>query len=409
VVFKLLKILGIAWLNFRKDHCLVRASGLAFTSFIALVPFITLTLSFLSLFGVFEPLIGSAQQFIVTILLPTKQQATLDFISQFLENAKTVGYVGLFSFIFVAVFLINNIVTNVNAVWGTNYTGRFVSRLSVYITIPLFTALILGVTVSLIGWIQPLLSQIMVDDVEILSGFAASVLPELIVLLTLFLLFFLIPYTRVNAKSALLGAVMGVVFWEISKFIFVFAINSVISFSVIYGSIAVLLIFMIWLYIAWGVFLFAFEVTYVHQYGTYDWAGKISLEMPPKERLLLGLKVFFHIVGANEENRKPPDTGAVLLRFPADGFGVTHFLQVLKQNGFVRQVGGKHSGYIPTRSLSEISARDLLRVLLGYPENFDGRAPADGLNAIINTFSAGGLETLADTSVLDIMETIKTD
>ena len=218
VVYKLLKILGIAWLHFRKDHCLVRASGLAFTSFIALVPFVALTFSFLSLFGAFEPLIGNARQFLFDILVPTKQQATLVFR-------------------------------------GTHYTGRFLSRLSIYVTVPLFVALILGVTVSLVGWVQPLLSRIRVDDVEILSGFVIAVLP----------------------------------------------------------------IFMIWLYIVWGVFLYALEITYVHQYGTYSWAGQISLEMPPKDRLLMGLKVFFYIAEAKEEKRKPPDNGAVLRKYYSGG------------------------------------------------------------------------------------------
>ena len=406
-VYGLLKILGIAWLHFRRDHCLVRASGLAFTSFIALVPFSALTFSLLSMFGAFEPLMGSAQQFLITILVPTKQQAIFDFIGGFLENAKTVGYVGLFSFVIVAVFLINNIVTNVNAVWGTHYTGRFLSRLSIYITIPLFVALILGVTVSLVGWFQPLLSRVRVDDVEILSGLVITILPEIIVLVTLFFLFLFTPYTRVQVKSALLGAVMGLVFWEISKRIFVFAINSVISISVIYGSIAVLPIFMIWLYIAWGVFLYALEVTYVHQYGSYNWAGQISLEMPPKDRLLMGLRVFFYIAEAKEENRKPPDNGAVLRKFYSGGSGITHFLRILKQNGFIRKAGGKYSGYVPVKPVAEVSAGDLFRMLLGYPEYFDDLFQTGELESLVCSFSSAGLGTLDGTSVLNIMESVK--
>jgi len=400
-IYRYFRVLGYSWLQFRKDHCLVRASGLAFTSFIALVPFAALIFSLLSMFGAFEPVVGQAEEFLFTVLLPTKQEATFAFISEFLNNAKTVGYVGLFSFVFVAFFLINNIVNNVNAVWGTHYSGRFFRKLSVYPTVLLSIALILGVSVSLLSWVQPFLARITIEEEEILSGIGITILPEIIVFLTLFLLFLFTPYTRVKMKSALVGAATGVVFWEIAKFIFVFVINSVIRMSVIYGSITILPIFMIWLYIAWGVFLFALEITYIHQYGPPRWGGKASLDYPPSDRLKMGLQIFLFIAQMYKEGRKPPDQGIILRRFYHGGEGIPNMLAILSANRMIMQSGG---GFIPWKPLDEIPMKDLFRILLGFQKGYSSKLPEEEMDKIVYEFSKAGFERLGNLTADEVLE-----
>ncbi len=118
----------------------------------------------------------------------------------------------------------------------------------------------------------------------------------------------------------------------------------------------------------------------------------------------MGLKVFFYIAEAKEENRKPPDNGAVLRKFYSGGSGITHFLRILKKNGFIRQVGGKRSGYVPVRPSSEISAVDLMRMLLGYPENFEELVPTDELQKIVWNFSIVGLQALNGEHARDVQD-----
>ena len=82
----------------------------------------------------------------------------------------------------------------------------------------------------------------------------------------MFSLNILVPAGKVKPGGAALGAVISVIVWELAKRIFVFWSTSVMRFSLIYGSLAVLPIFLIWLYLTWFFVLIGVEVSYLFQH-----------------------------------------------------------------------------------------------------------------------------------------------
>ena len=69
-----------------------------------------------------------------------------------------------------------------------------------------------------------------------------------------------IPFTRVRMRSALLGATIGSILWEVGKNLFANSIGQSVRYSTIYGSLAAVPIFLIWLYITWIIVLLGLEI-----------------------------------------------------------------------------------------------------------------------------------------------------
>lgn len=101
-----------------------------------------------------------------------------------------------------------------------------------------------------VGWVLGLLSQGM--------ALVAS-------WLLLFLLYLLMPNTRVRVRSALAGAFVAAVLWELGKVGFKLYVKRAVSYSVLYGSLGLVPLFLLWLYLTWLVVLFGLEITYTLQ------------------------------------------------------------------------------------------------------------------------------------------------
>jgi membrane protein len=83
--------------------------------------------------------------------------------------------------------------------------------------------------------------------------------------LLLLLIYTLLPNARVSVRSALIGAGIAAVMWEASKWGFGFYIRRAVTYSAFYGSLGVVPLFLLWMYLTWLIILFGLEISYVAQ------------------------------------------------------------------------------------------------------------------------------------------------
>jgi membrane protein len=88
-----------------------------------------------------------------------------------------------------------------------------------------------------------------------------GVLPFLLTWITLALLYVVVPYRHVGWRDALLGAVLAALMFELAKRGFAFYITRFPTYTLIYGTFATMLIFLLWLYVSWMVVLIGATVT----------------------------------------------------------------------------------------------------------------------------------------------------
>ena len=77
----------------------------------------------------------------------------------------------------------------------------------------------------------------------------------------LFLLYALIPNIKVSVKAAAGGSLVSALFWELGKYGFQIYVVKAVPYSAIYGSIGLLPLFFLWIYLTWWIVLFGLILT----------------------------------------------------------------------------------------------------------------------------------------------------
>jgi len=389
-------------LEFRRDQCPIRAASLAFATLLALVPLFALLFSLFSALGTFSEVLENLQSFLFQQLVPTSQEEITTYIQRFVENTRALGVVGLLFFLVTAVFLLNTIQSTFDALWGSRARKNSLRRLATYVSVLIVGSFLFSIGLNLAGMFRSLLGGRAVEEIGKTLSVLTGVLPSIFIFLALLLMIQLIPSARVRFLSALIGAAVGSVFWEAARRIFFFWITYVIRLSIVYGSLAVIPIFLIWLYVAWTVVLFSLEVAFVHQHRQIGWQGKRLEQISPAERFLFGLEIYFQIVGRFYRGESPPSINQIARRFSASLSDIGFFIDLFHEKDLLLLAGKHNDLLVPARSLDKICLQELFRSLFGNPKE----APWQSEEALslFESVSGAAVRSLGETSVLEFLK-----
>jgi membrane protein len=390
-----------AYAEFRHDECLTRAASLAFASLLALVPLTALLFSLFSSLGGFTEVLDRLQAFLITQLLPASQQEVMISVARFVENTKALGVVGLLFFLLTSVFLLNTIQSTFNVVWGGGGGRLSLRRLATYASVLIVGSFVFSIGLNLTGMLRPLLDSAALAELSRSMTFLLGVFPSLFIFCALLLMILFIPSGRVRFPGALLGAAAGAVLWEIARRIFYFWVTSVIRLSIVYGSLAALPIFLIWLYVAWAIVLFSLETAYLHQHRYLVRLGKPLGQAGPAERLLFGLDVYMTIAGRFHQGQSPPSLEQVAARLAVSAADVARVVDVFLQDRLLITAGEGGRQLLPARSLEKIQLRTLFDSLFGPNA---GAAATPQAEALFATARREVLESMDELTLLEFLK-----
>jgi membrane protein len=251
--------------DFVADHCLLRASALTYTTLLSIVPLLALMFSLLKGLGV--------QDLLEPLILDRIAVGSEKIVSQIIEyinntNFGQLGTLGLVALIFSVLALLSNIEESFNHVWGVTETRSLLRRFADYFSVVIFGPILLLAAVSMTATLQTeRVLQWLVD--RALFGqvvlFLFSVLPYLAMWAAFTFLYIFMPNTKVSFRSALIGGVIGGTIWQLTQWGYVHFQVGVARYNAIYGTMAALPIFMVWLYLSWLIVLFGLEIAYANQ------------------------------------------------------------------------------------------------------------------------------------------------
>ncbi len=193
-------------------------------------------------------------------------------------------------------------------------------------------------------------------------GFAGSVVSVAITALLLLLAYEIIPNTRVHMRSGVVGALVAAILWELAKWGFRQYLGYSASYAKLYGSMALLPLFMLWIYLTWLIILFGLQVSYGLQH--YDAAKRID-EEDAEERLTDPASVLGVVAVIAERFRRGKSTGAALLadelHLPAGV--IDTMLNKLARAGVINPVDGPFDNYALAKPAEEIPLEGLVAAM----------------------------------------------
>lgn len=396
----------------------LRAMGLVYTTLLSIVPLLALSFSVLKAFGVYNQIKPILLDFLAP--LGEKGEQIANNILGFIQNMNVgvLGALGLAMLLYTAVSLIQKIEESLNFIWHVPRARTLGARFSNYITVlmvgPILVFSAMGITASVMNFkaVRGLLAiGVLGQSVEILSW----LMPYVLVSAAFTFVYVFLPNTRVRFSPALIGGVVGGVTWQTAGWAFAVFVASSNTYSAVYSGFAILILFLIWLYLSWLILLFGASVAFYLQRPEYLYAKGGEPRLSNRMRERLGLSVMSLIAGRFLAGRPTPS-----LQEFSQMLGVpTHALQVvidaLEGHDLLVQTGDEPPSYLPARDLVLISVSQVLETVRAAGEDrflTPGHLPAPNVVDIVldkawqAVESSVGNMTLRDLAAMDSKSTV---
>jgi len=248
--------------QFYNQQGLQIASSLSYTSLLALVPLVTVMFTFLRGQPVFESLGNSLQVYIFNNFVPAFGESILAYISSFSQKASQLTITGLLMLFVVSLMMMATIDNALNSIWHVVNRRNSVARFLVYWAILTMGPLLLGVGLFSTTYLfsLPLLSG--VDTGLGIKETLLAWLPFITTSTAFTLLYILIPNCFVLRRHAFVGGVIAAILFELAKYGFGIYVQAMPGFQTIYGTLAIIPIFLVWIYTSWVVVLMGAHISF---------------------------------------------------------------------------------------------------------------------------------------------------
>jgi len=179
-----------------------------------------------------------------------------------------------------------------------------------------------------------------------------------------------------------------------------------VRYSTIYGSLAVIPIFLIWLYITWIIVLLGLEISFTHQHFAALVRNRSSRDRDDCDRVPTGLEIYALIARRFHRGKEPPTSDELSRRFLVATGSVDSHIDRLVGVGLARRVaiGSGLEGVVPARSLGEVRIADVIAAFVPMGgEEMRHRPIEMAVEEIVATFRDAGFEAVGDTTFLDLV------
>lgn len=368
---------------------MLRATSLVYTTLLSIVPVLALTFSVSKAFGVHGQIEPALQRFMEP-LGPKGAEITTN-IMRFIDNMHVgvLGSVGLGMLLFTAVSTILKIESSINTIWHVKTMRPLSQRISYYLCVMLLgpilvvSALGLNATLASSHLVQMIIS---VEPFGHLAVLAGRLLPYVLVIGLFLFLYLFMPNTRVRLLPALTSALVAGICWQSAGWAFARFVAGSTQYAAIYSSLAILIIFMIWLYVSWIVVLVGASV------GFYMQHTECLMAPPGEEPHLsaqsqdqLALAIMQALGERYLQGNAALRTEELAQRFHTPGYAIDGILDALAAHGIVVRVDkSEPAAWMPGRDLSNITP---WQVLEAVRHAGDIHPPEPDADRIIQTFS----------------------
>ncbi len=248
--------------NFYRHHGFTTAASLSYTTLLSIVPLITVMFGLLEKLSIRIDTTEAIQQFIFTNFVPAVGGTVLGYVSGFSTKASELAAPGIGLLIIISLMLMVTIDNAINSIWTERESRRMPARILIYFLILILGPLLMGYGLASTSY---LLSLEAINDIDSGLHIRSELLhwlPYISTSLLLTLVYILVPNYSISKLDALLSGIFSATLFEVAKISFGLYITAMYDYQIIYGAIAVILIFLTWIYISWVIVLAGAHLTF---------------------------------------------------------------------------------------------------------------------------------------------------
>lgn len=301
------------------------------------------------------------------------EQVITDLINRVNTSIRNVptGWIALTSglvLLYAAMSMLIEMEKSFNQLCGAPGGRSLLRRLMLYWTILTAGSLMLAATFlagdAFTRWVVSIAGE---DSIvaAVMGGYGVSVLISTILLVGAYTT---IPNTRIHFRTALAGAFFAAVLWEMGKLGFTAYLRYTTTYAKFYGSIAILPLFLLWIYLTWLIVLFGVQASYALQ----NFHRLVDAKLQPggseehNAHTLLDPLVALSVAKAIQqgfETAKPMTADEVARQTGLSASQANAIVLALHRGGFVHRVdrGDRDDAWAPARPATQIPLDEILR------------------------------------------------
>ena len=233
-------------ISFYQKDGLQRANGLAYVLLMSFVPFFISSASIVSLF-----LPASFYYKLETVIfaeyLPVIGKEVAYYVRDFQAHAVGLSLVSLFFLFVTAISMIITLRSHLDQLLGNKVKEQRYPGLNLVLAVVLFVGLIIA-GVIILG-LREIVTHYMPASILARIGFLFGVFQYLTSIAAFTIIYRFVPRSKIHTRSAFSAGLSAALMFEFSKYIFTIYIKKFATNHILYGSLAIIPIFLLWLYI----------------------------------------------------------------------------------------------------------------------------------------------------------------
>lgn len=286
-----------------------------------------------------------------------------EIVRQFYEglNKGSLTFISGALIIWAALALLSKIEKAFNNIWYVAKGRGFVHRIINY-----WAVLTLGPLLIAVGFYiarQYAHLDELQKSIPYVSRIGGVLLSYLVAGVVFFLVYFVLPNTKVQAKAAVCGAAVAALVWTPAKWGFDQYVTEFIPYSKVYGVVGLVPLAVFWIFITWLIVLFGLQVTFTTQHlKTLD-AAEIAAVRKTDKRFIANdvtvINVVRTIAAAFEQDNAPVETEVLCSTLDIPGEFGQKILDQLVERSIIVKTSEPTVGYVPARDPANIKLSEI--------------------------------------------------
>lgn len=241
------------WRRFLEDRCFESAGALAYATLFALVPLAAVVFGVVSMFPVYETWIDKLSGYVFDNFVPRAAETVADFLQTSAANARGLPGLGALALLVTVLLTLASIEDTFNRIWRVATPRRALWRVLIYWAALTLLPLLAVASLIVSSYVAslPLLASAGEDRAW---ASLLQLLPVVLELLLFSIAYRVIPNRTVAFRHALLGGLLATLMFEVAKSGFAMYLGRA-NYQQLYGAVAVIPIFLLWIYVSWVVVL----------------------------------------------------------------------------------------------------------------------------------------------------------
>lgn len=236
--------------RFLADNLFQAAGALSYTTVFALVPLSMVVFGVLSAFPVFGEWSDRLSDYIFSNFVPSAARSVEAYLRQFSANAGQLTGAGVIALVVSLLITLNGVEATFNRIWRVKSARPKLSRFLVYWTVLTLGALMAAASLAMSARFFAM-SVFETQAGHALQSLMLRMAPIAIELVAFAAIYKVVPHRTVQWRFAVAGALLATLLFECVKSGIGLYLGSFGSYSKIYGTLAFVPIFLLWIYLSW--------------------------------------------------------------------------------------------------------------------------------------------------------------